>query len=129
MAVTFVPKRGAILMCDFDMAFVPPEMVKYRQVVVLSVEGMNHRHALDPGTCTVIPFSTIAPATPGIDDVFFSAGTYKSLRKDCWAKCRMICTMSHERLGLVRGLRRSEFLNPHDMIEIETAVSYVLGIP
>lgn len=129
MAITFIPKRGAILMCDFDMAFVPPEMIKFRQAVVLSVQGMNHRHGTGPGLCTVIPFSTVPPATPGIDDIFFPAGRYRSLKKDSWAKCRMVCTMSHDRLDLVRGLRRTEFLAPHDMVDIETAVSYVLGIP
>ena len=129
MAINFIPRRGAILMCDFDMAFVPPEMVKYRQVIVLSETGMNHRRGTSPGTCTVIPFSTVEPTTPGIDDVFFPIGSYRSLSEESWAKCRMIATMSHDRLGLVRGLRRSEFLRPKDMADIEAAVSYVLGIP
>lgn len=127
MAITFIPKRGSVLMCDFDMAFVPPEMVKYRQVVVLSVQGLNHRHGIAPGLCTVVPFSIVAPSTPGFDDIYFAAGSYRSLKKESWAKCRMICTVSHERLGLVRGLRRIEQLSSFDLGKIENAVSLVLG--
>ena len=35
--IPFVPQRGQILMCDFDMAgVVPPEMRKKRRVAVIS---------------------------------------------------------------------------------------------
>jgi hypothetical protein len=33
-AINFVPERGRLLMCDYDMARVPPEMEKVRRVVV-----------------------------------------------------------------------------------------------
>jgi uncharacterized protein YifN (PemK superfamily) len=31
MTINFVPERGRILMCDYDMARVPPEMEKVRR--------------------------------------------------------------------------------------------------
>jgi uncharacterized protein YifN (PemK superfamily) len=129
MAISFAPKRGAILMCDFQMAFVPPEMIKYRQVVVLSVDSLNHKFGQAPGLCSIVPFSTAPPSTPASEDYFIPSGTYRSLPKDSWARGKMVMTVSHTRLGLVRGLRRSETLSAKDMTMIEVAVSYALGLP
>lgn len=36
MALTFHPKPGAILVCDYDTGFVPPEMVKKRLCIVIT---------------------------------------------------------------------------------------------
>lgn len=63
MAVTFAPRRGAILMCDFDMACVVPEMNKVRPVLVVSRTNLNHRQGLAPGVCQIVPFTTKAPKT------------------------------------------------------------------
>lgn len=131
MAITFTPKRGAILMCDFDMSFVNPEMRKKRQVAVISIASNNHRHGALPGTCTVVPFSTVEPTTVDPDDIFFPVGSYWSLTADCWARCKLITTVSHARLDLVlRNGRRhpSEFLIDTDMVNIARGISYSLGI-
>lgn len=130
MAITFSPKRGAILMCDFDMSFVEPEMRKKRQVAVISIASNNYRHGALPGTCTIIPFSTVEPKTVDPDDIFFPLGSYWSLTVPCWARCKLITTVSHARLDLVlRNGRRhpSEFLRSEHMDEIAKGISYSLG--
>lgn len=132
MAITFAPKRGAILMCDFDMACVPPEMRKVRQVVVVSPDGMNHRHGRVAGTCTVVPFTTVRPGTIGPDDVFIPSRSYWSLPKDSWARAKMVATVSHDRLDLVlRNGRRhpTEFISQLHLGAIEVALKHALGIP
>lgn len=131
MAIYFAPKRGAILICDFDMARVPPEMDKKRQVLVVSKTELNHRHGKAAGTCVVVPFSTVPPNSESDDDVFFKAGTYWSLTEDCWARCKLADTVSHDRLDLVlmNGQRRSsEFMSNDDLIRIEQGLKVVLGI-
>ena len=131
MAVTFTPQRGAILMCDFERAFVPPEMPKMRQAIVISIKDMNHRYAKAAGICTLVPVSSKRPKDQGPEDVLIPLGKYWSFSLDSWAKCSMICCMSHERLDLVlRGGRRhpSEFLDEADMQRISAAVRHVLDL-
>lgn len=131
MAITFAPKRGAILMCDFELAYISPEMRKSRQVAVVSVLSNNQRHGLAPGTATVIPFTTVVPKTPGADDLFIPAGTYWSLTKDSWARCKMVTTVSHARLDLIlRNNRRhpTEFLSEKHLQELAQGLAFALGL-
>jgi uncharacterized protein YifN (PemK superfamily) len=132
VAITFAPKRGAILMCDYDLARVHPEMEKKRQALVVSPTEMNHRHGKAAGVCMVIPFSTVTPKTIAEDDLFFPAGSYWSLTEDSWLRCRMIGTVSHDRLDLVlrHGRRHpSEFFKNADLERAEIAMKLALGIP
>ena len=132
MPITFAPRRGALLMCDFDMACVSPEMAKVRRVVVVSPNHLNHRHGRAPGLCLVVPFSATPPATPGPHDVFFPAGVYRSLTVDVWAKCAAVTLVSHDRLdrvGVRRGVYLREMLSPADMARIEAGLRAALGLP
>lgn len=131
MSINFAPKRGAILMCDFDMAYVDPEMRKIRQALVVSIKGNNHRHALLPGTCTVIPFSTVRPSSVSLDDIHVLKGAYWSLSEECWLRCKMITTVSHSRLSLVvRNHRRhpSEFVSDAFLEKVEAGLRFALGL-
>ena len=119
-------------MCDFDLARVAPEMGKVRQVVVVSATTLNHRHAKAAGTCVIVPFTTVPPSSEGDDDVFFASGPYWSLPKDCWARCKMVDTVSHDRLDLVlrNGVRqRNEYLGAGDMTRIEVGLRAALCFP
>jgi uncharacterized protein YifN (PemK superfamily) len=131
MPISFAPQRGAILLCDFDLGTcVPPEIIKKRQVLVISDTAFNHRHGLNAGLCTVVPFSA-STQTPGRCDVFFPAGSYWSLGRDCWAQCKAIATVSHDRLDLLwrNGRRRpSEFLRAGDMERVEKAIRIALNL-
>jgi uncharacterized protein YifN (PemK superfamily) len=62
--ITFTPKR--ILMCNFDMATVPPEMRKVRCLVVVSPRSYNHPIGHGPGKCIVVPFSATGPRQAGL---------------------------------------------------------------
>lgn len=130
MPITFAPRRGAILMCDFDMAGVPPEMRKVRRVVVASPTALNHRHARGPGVCSVVPFSATPPDTPGMHDVLFEPGAYRSLSVPVWAKCAALTLVSHARLDrpLAGRFYVSEYLSPADTARIEAGLRAALGL-
>ncbi len=144
MPITFAPRRGAILMCDFgpdgsDPATfplrtgpigMPPEIWKARRVVVVSPDGLNHRHGRGPGLCVVVPFSATPPRTPGLEDVFFPARSYRSLTVDVWAACGSPSRVSHDRLDRVKGgqVFRSDMLTVLDMARIEAGLKAGLGL-
>ena len=98
MSLKFHPRIGMVLMCDFDISFKPPEMVKRRPVVVISPRPKRLTQ-----TCTVVPLSTIAPHRV---EPFHHVMNSRSLpgwlaRKKTWAKCDMLYTVSLERLDLI----------------------------
>ena len=96
MALPYLPKRGEILICDFDDVALGAEMVKRRPVVVVSRKD-THRSRL----CTVVPLSTTAPdpvqawhlPLPHISVTGWVAAN------TMWAKCDMLATVSHDRLN------------------------------
>ncbi|MBS9478988.1 type II toxin-antitoxin system PemK/MazF family toxin [Ancylobacter radicis] len=131
MTISFAPRRGTILMCDFGDARVPPEMEKLRRAVVVSDTTLNHRHGRAPGLCTVVPFSGTPPHSPRPCDVFIPVGRYRSLTIDVWAKCAMLTNVSHERLDRIQtvgGYRNTEDLNAEDMLALEDALRSVLRL-
>ena len=125
MAIRYKPKKGQILICDFQEAkskrnsqatqrpggsttgqkrdlrgFVPPEMVKPRPLVVLSNKSRN--------LCTVVPLSTTDPvpvrtwhhSISGLD-------LPDSFNEDTvWAKCDLIYTVCYERLFRLKFKKR-----------------------
>lgn len=135
MAINFVPERGRILMCDYDMARVPPEMEKVRRCVVISPRSYNHRHGSKPGRCLVVPFSATDPDRHlTAADVPFSATTYECLTVETWAICSALMSVSHDRLDRVsirrhRGPPRfsSEILRPADLARIEEGLRHATG--
>jgi uncharacterized protein YifN (PemK superfamily) len=135
LSINFVPERGRILMCDYDMARVPPEMEKVRRIVVVSPRSYNHKHGSKPGRCLVIPFSATDPArylTPA--DVPFDSITYRCLTVETWAICSAIMSVSHDRLDRVPIRRHhgppiysTEVLSSADMARIESGLQHALG--
>lgn len=98
MALTFHPKPGTILMCDFSGGFIEPEMVKKRPVLVISPK---RKHCT--GLCTVIAISTVEPRPE--ENWHYklpSASMPSSFRdKDSWLKGDMISRVAFSRLNLV----------------------------
>ncbi|NGX94535.1 MAG: type II toxin-antitoxin system PemK/MazF family toxin [Candidatus Afipia apatlaquensis] len=130
--ITFAPYRGAILLCDFDMARVPPEFDKRRQAIVISITSLNHKHAQAPGICTLVPTSSKEPRTIGPEDVLIPAGKYWSFSEDSWVRAKNITTISHSRLSLLHKGGRpasTEFLDATDMARVEIAIKHAMGIP
>ena len=129
--ITFVPQRGQILLCDFDMAgVVPPEMRKKRRVVVVSPRSHNRRHGAKPGRCIVVPFSASTPPAHTPAEVPFSAGVYDSLTVPTWAICGAVSSVSHERLDRVAFGTRflSEQLTSLDLRRVEVGLLHAIGV-
>jgi len=96
MSLPYYPRRGEVLICDFDSGFRPPEMVKRRPIVVLSSKQSNARRL-----CTVVPFSTTQPEPPACWHHCLPHLTVPGLQANdaMWAKCDMIATVGFDRLS------------------------------
>lgn len=98
MPLTFHPHPGMVLICDFNTGFKAPEMIKRRPVVVISPRPRRSNQL-----CTIVPLSTTAPNPV---EPFHHRMDPKSLpgklaRKETWAKCDMLATVSLTRLDRV----------------------------
>ena len=96
MLYKYWPNPGDVLTCDFSRGFVAPEMLKQRQVVVISPKA-SHSRLL----CTVVPLSCTAPFN--ILPCHYQlttdpCPTLNSENEAVWAKCDMLYTVSFERL-------------------------------
>jgi mRNA interferase MazF len=124
--ITFHPKQGMVLICDFT-GFKPPEMVKRRPVVVVSPRYRRHT-----GVCLVVPLSTVPPPQIEAHHYEIAAGSYDFLDpcKPSWAKCDMLTCVSFERLDrvLMCGRYASPALRPADFIAIQHGVMEALGV-
>ena len=131
MPITFVPQRGQIPICDFDIGgVVPPEMRKKRRVVVVSPRSHNRRHGAKPGRCLVVPFSATRPTVLTVAEVPFLAGPYGSLTLPTWAICSAVESVSHARLDRVAVGRSffSEHLSQADLDRIDAGLRHALGL-
>jgi uncharacterized protein YifN (PemK superfamily) len=120
MPIPFVPPRGRILICDFDMARIHPEIAKQRRVVVISPRSYNRRHGFGPGRCLVIPFSATAPVEVTPAHVPFSDDVYKCLTEPTWALCDVTTS--------VGGVNQLEDLSDQDMERIAIGLRHALAI-
>ena len=132
MPINFVPERGRILICDFDIARVPPEMAKVRRVVVMSPRSYNKRHGAGPGRCFVVPLSATDPGKfLTAADIPFDAGVYETLTVPVWAICASAMSVSHGRLDRVRAghIWSEELMSDQDLKRIELGLQHALGFP
>lgn len=95
MAISYRPKAGEILTCDFGDKPVGAEMCKRRPVVVVSRKDSHGR-----GLATVVPISTTAPDPVrtwhhALPDLVIEGWPCVEMM---WAKCDMVSTVSFERL-------------------------------
>lgn len=102
MALTFHPRPGQILHCDFSQGFQKPEMVKANRPVVVITPSMVGRENL----VTVVALSTVKP-DPIMD-------YHLEIPKNCmpmlgrfqqassWLKGDMIYTVGFHRLDLIK---------------------------
>ena len=95
MAISFHPKAGMVLMCDFR-GMIAPEIVKVRPVVVISPSKLRRK-----GLCTVVPLSTTAPDPV---ELFHCLLPGDPLRKgmSTWAKCDLVQSVAVTRLDRIR---------------------------
>ena len=105
MPLTFQPRPGAVVMCDFTGNIVP-EMIKIRPVVVVARNRKN-RHLV-----TVVPLSTTPPDTLERHHHTLSINPLPAkVHQTCWAKCDMLATVSLTRLDRIK-VARSQYIVP-----------------
>lgn len=101
MPITFHPKVGQLLLCDFSKGFKEPEMVKSsRPVIVLSgfIPGRSN-------LATVVACSTVAPDT--VRSYHYKLPEQSTpkckhfMGRDTWIKGDMIYTVGYHRLDLI----------------------------
>ncbi len=125
MALTFQPRPGFVVMCDFR-GYELPEMVKIRPVVVLA----RNRKARQ--LVTVVPLSTTRPEPlerhhhelarnplPGNEHL------------TCWAKCDMVATVALARLDRFKSARRTYVTPELELAEfqaVQLATATALGL-
>jgi uncharacterized protein YifN (PemK superfamily) len=130
MPISFVPRRGLILLCDFDLASVHPEMSKRRRAVIISPRSYNRRHGQGPGRCLVVPFSATPPKIMRPTYVHFPFGLYQSLTKETWACCDSVTSVSHNRLETLwsaPGAPLEERLSETDILRITIGIRHAMA--
>ncbi|EKT4493997.1 type II toxin-antitoxin system PemK/MazF family toxin [Pseudomonas putida] len=127
MALTFQPKEGDVLMCDFR-GYEEPEMVKKRHAVVI------RRHRTNSKLVTVVPLSTTAPEEM-MDYHVQLESMLKQGGEVCWAKSDLVATVGLNRLDRCKMRDRNGNrqyvtfkLNAQDLQQVKDAVKTALGL-
>jgi mRNA interferase MazF len=100
LPLTFNPKKGALLLCDFSRGFEEPEMTKNNRPVV--VIGVNETQKL----VTIVPLSTVEPKP--VQPYHFlipkqsMPKTSAFLGRNSWLKGNMVYTVGWKRLSPIR---------------------------
>jgi len=109
MAITFHPRPGQILLCDFEPGFKEPEMIKKKRPVVVLTGPIKGRANL----VTVAALSHAEPKPPQLYHYLIPkqsmpmVGNYQE--EDSWLKGDMIYTFGFHRLNLIQlGKRGSD---------------------
>jgi mRNA interferase MazF len=127
VAITFHPKAGTVLICDFNTGFREPEMVKARPVIVVSP---NHAHYSE--LYTVVPMSTTPPRIVRPYHYKFASNPVPYETDEVWAKCDMVVTVARHRLDRIkvkRGKYEIGHLSAEELEAIRHCLRYVIGIP
>jgi uncharacterized protein YifN (PemK superfamily) len=125
MAITFHPKAGMILDCDFS-GYVVPEIIKKRPVVIVSANHLERG-----GLYAVVPLSSTAPDRQQPYHLKLENNPLPKLVDECWVKCDMVATVAVQRLDRVklsRGVYVAPELTPEELKSIRDCLKYVLGI-
>lgn len=125
MALTFFPKAGTVLVCDFR-GYEPPEIVSIRPVIVISPN-----HLRRPGLCTVVPLSTTAPDPIRPYHCRIDMDPLGGRPAAVWAKCDLVATVSLRRLDRVRvgpGRYRTGSIPPDTLRRIRIAAAISFGV-
>lgn len=131
MPITFQPRLGTLLMCDFNTGFRPPEMVKVRPVVVVS----RPHHSV----AVVVPLSCTEPRPfePCHHEMSLGSLPHSLQKKRCWAKCDMVTCVGFWRLDRVKDGKHPKtgkriYVAPMvisaDLAKIQQALRYVFQL-
>jgi uncharacterized protein YifN (PemK superfamily) len=131
IGIRFHPKPGTLLMCNFQTGFRPPEMVKTRPVVVVSIKHSQ--------LAIVVPLSTVEPTPfePCHHEMSIDSMPNSLRAERCWAKCDMVSCVAFQRLDRIKDgkcpktgqiLWAAPEIIPADLSHIRQALKYVFGL-
>ncbi len=134
MGLTFHPRTGTIVVCDYH-GLIKPEMVKRRLSVVVSSDSDNDRY----GLCTVIPLSTTEPdpIKPYHHLITWDVPFPEPYNSPFhWVKGDMIYAMSFERLSMPfvnkdgKGKRNyvNRYLPENQLKEVQKCILYSIDL-
>ena len=135
MALSYHPRPGEIVLCNYGTGFIAPEMVKLRPVVIVSPR-LRRRNDL----VAVVPLSTTPPnpAEPHHCKFTLALPLPKPFdAPEMWAKCDMLATVALARLDRFRdrraaggGARRfvTGQVSAAQLIGIRKAILHGLGL-
>lgn len=98
MPITFHPKAGTVLHCDFT-GYVQPEIIKTRPVVVICTMKR-------PRLVMVVPLSTTAPDPVQAHHHQLSRNPIPGDARASWAKCDLVTSVRFERLDRHKTQKR-----------------------
>ena len=137
MAITFHPKPGQILLCDFFPGFKEPEMVKEKRPVVVLTGPIKGRSDL----VTIAALSHTEPKPLQLYHYKIPRQSMPMIGKfqdeDSWLKGDMIYTFGFHRLHLIRLGKRgsdgkrlyfSNRLGPEQMKQIYQCIMHGLNL-
>ena len=102
MAITYHPRPGQILLCDFSKGFQEPEMVKNNRPVIVLTPYSQGRDQL----VTIVALSTVAPGKVMPYHYQIPKHSMPMLGRfqenDTWVKGDMIYTVGFHRLDMIQ---------------------------
>jgi mRNA interferase MazF len=134
MPLSYHPRIGEVLLCNYDTGFIVPEMVKLRPVIVVSPR-LRRRE----GLVAVVPLSTSEP------DVMMDYQIELTLARPLpmpfnsptmWAKCDMVTTLALSRLDRFKEARRdgrprqyrTGLLSDDQIVRVKKGILHGLGL-
>lgn len=125
MAVTFHPKAGMVLACDFHGG-VSPELTGVRPVVVVSPN-----HLRRAGLISVVPLSTTRPDPVEVFHYRLGGLVVLGSAREVWAKCDLVVSVALSRLDRIR-LPRGRYvvgrISAAELRELRLAAARSLGV-
>ena len=115
MPLTFAPKPGTVIVCDYRVGFIVPEMVKRRPAIVISPQ-MQGRANL----CTVVPISTDIPRKImayhlELPNLVLPEPFAKGPN---WVKADLVFAASFQRCDLIKAGRNDSGKRQYELITI-----------
>ena len=125
MPLSFHPKAGTVVVCDFS-GYVAPEMVKTRPVVIVSGNHLPRR-----GLYGVVPLSGTEPDRIEKYHYKLLKNPIPEWKGDMWAKCDMVCTVRLERLDRIKLAGRNyvtRAVSKDELTSIRDCLKYVFAL-
>lgn len=132
MAITYIPKIGEVLECDFGNfkkigqeidkrnynGRIPNEMIKRRMVMVINPKIGGGCHLVVPISSTRNVSSIRNGTHVSLDEQYFKVTNFYD-RRERWAKCETLQLVSNQRLfKMIDNGERFDQILPREVVEL-----------